>query len=141
MLLCCISVNAQIDLSKETGFFCIDLREKHISAYNVKSDTTHFYVVFESYFRDTKVRLYRNDSLIYKDKITSNESIELAKVVRVGHTDSVKKISIGIEDSPLIVIFPMKGKYYININTVPYPAKEPIPVLLIRFDKYSIWRI
>ena len=133
-------VHAQKDLSKETGIFFIDLTENHNYAPDEKSDTTHYYVVFESYFRDDSVRVYTNDSLVYKGKITTNESIEHAKTVNAGSVDSVKRISIGIENFPLIIIHPIKGKYYVKIG-YSYHHVYQFPRLNVRFTKYSEFRM
>ena len=140
--LSCLSAHAQYvsfrDLEKnketEAGHIVIDLSENDVLPYVTKSDTTHYYVEFENDFNDSEVRVYCNDSLIYKGKITSNQSIDLAKTIKVGAVDKVKKISIGLEDLPLITIFPIKGKYYIRINYTGYP------LLHFRFSKYAVRR-
>ena len=148
LLLCYFSVNAQTDHENDEWVFYVRsldneadklTEEQYKDQYNIKADTTHYYVVFESYFRETNVRVYSNDSLIYKDKITSNESVDLAKIVRVGSVESVKKISIGISDYlPLIVVYPMKGKYNYYLMVRPSPTFRPDipPALIVRFSKY-----
>jgi len=136
-LLGCLSVNAQwlgSEKNNETGYIIVDLSEQDSLSYNNKSDTTHYYVVFENFFEDNDVRVYCNDSLIFKDVITTNYSVELAAQVKVGPVTSVKKISIGIEDLPLIVIYPTKGKYYIRIRCSSFPF------IHLRFSKYSVFR-
>ena len=137
ILLYCISANAQWlgnGKDNETGYIIVDLSEKDSLSYSKSSDTTHYYVVFENFFEDNDVRVYCNDSLIYKDKISSDYSIELAAQVKVGHVKSVKKISIGIEDLPLIVVYPTKGKYYIRVRCSSFPF------IHLRFSKYDIIR-
>ena len=146
LLLCCVFIKAQpiSEIKKEDRIIIIrafdneadELTEDELKdAYSVKADTTHYYVVFESYFRDNNVRVYGNDSLIFKDRITSNESVELAKTVRVGSVKSIKKISIGIEEDPLIIVHPIKGKYYIYISDWPSRSEIP-PYLSVSFSKF-----
>ena len=133
-LSCFLSVHAQwLGDKDEAGHITIDLSEENALAY-YKSDTTHYYVVFEKYFEDNNVQVYCNDSLIYKNKITTNYSVDFAKEVKIGLVEKVKKISIRIENLPLVVIYPVKGKYYIRVSCSSYPF------LFIRFSKYDIIR-
>jgi len=117
----------------------IDLSEEHEMAYIKTSDTTNYYVVFETAFFDSNVRIYCNDSLIFKDKITTDESIDHAATIKVGDVEKVKKISIRIEDAPLTVIYPMKGKYYIRIRCLERTGVFH-PYIIIRFSRYNVWR-
>ena len=135
-LSCFLSTHAQWlgDKDDEAGYIIIDLSEKDSLAYSKKTDTTHYYVVFERYFEDNNVQVYCNDSLIYNDKITTDLSIDLAEEIKIGLVEKVKKISIRMENLPLVVIYPVKGKYYIRVSCSSYPF------LFLRFSKYNVIR-
>ena len=100
--------------------------------YNEKSDTTHYYLTFESYFDNDSLQVFCNDSIVYCGTITTDYSLGVAKCVKIGCVNTVKSLNFRINQDPIIEIYPIKGRYYMSVNRL-------LATIYICFSKYSCY--
>ncbi|TVR83503.1 MAG: hypothetical protein EA412_00860 [Chitinophagaceae bacterium] len=87
-----------------------------VNSYNEKSDTTNYYIVFETFFHSDTVAVFANDIKVFFDTIETDRSTGIAKEIKVGKVESVEYMGFQINSEPIIYLRTIPGKFYVRVK-------------------------
>lgn len=87
-----------------------------VNSYNEKSDTTNYYIVFETFFHSDTVTVFVNDNKVFFNTIETDRSTGIAQEVKLGKVESIEYLGFQINSEPIIYLRTISGMFYIRVK-------------------------
>lgn len=98
---------------------------------NKKSDTLNYYFIFETDFVKDSATVFSNDRVVFKDGLSTNQAIDLAKVVKIGEVTNTNYFSFQLNRTTIFTLYPIKGKYYMRVQYI-----RELDKIIVCYSKY-----